>query len=111
LLTLHPQEFNLVYHCKHFKKENKMTAITTPADRDIQKPKVVVQGGGSDSVYGLGFIGALVYFISQARDFREGVIGFFKAIVWPAILVYEIFKLLKIGQSEANPEPPEKPVG
>ncbi len=81
-----------------------MTAITTPAEREIQKPKVVVQGGSSDSVYGLGFIGAMVYFMSQAKDFRQGVIGFFKAIVWPAILVYEIFKLLKIGQAEAKSE-------
>ena len=84
-----------------------MTSITTPEEREIQKAKVVVQGGGSDSVYGLGFIGALVYYIGQARDFREGVIGFFKAIVWPAILVYEIFKLLKIGQGEAKVESQE----
>jgi hypothetical protein len=80
-----------------------MTALTAPEDREIQKTKVVVQGGGSDSVYGLGFIGALVYYISQAKDFREGFIGFFKAIVWPAILVYEIFKLLKIGQAQEQP--------
>ena len=84
-----------------------MTELSTPADRDLQKPKVVVQGGSSDSVYGLGFIGALVYFIGQAKDLREGVIGFFKAIVWPAILVYEIFKLLKIGQGEAKVEEQE----
>ena len=84
-----------------------MTELSTPADRDLQKPKVVVQGGSSDSVYGLGFIGALVYFIGQAKDLREGVIGFFKAIVWPAILVYEIFKLLKIGQGEAKVESQE----
>jgi hypothetical protein len=84
-----------------------MAELTTPAEREIQTPKVVVQGGSSDSVYGLGFIGALVYFIGQARDFREGVIGFFKAIVWPAILVYEIFKLLKIGQGEAKVESQE----
>ncbi len=84
-----------------------MTAITTPAELEIQKPKVVVQGGSSDSVYGLGFIGALVYYIGQAKDFREGVIGFFKAIVWPAILVYEIFKLLKIGQAVVKPEAQE----
>jgi hypothetical protein len=96
---------------KHIKKENKMSTLTTPAENEIQKPKVVVQGGGSDSVYGLGFIGALVYFIGQAKDFREGVIGFFKAVVWPAILVYEIFKLLKVGQAQAIPEPPEEPVG
>jgi len=84
-----------------------MTELSTPADRDLQKPRVVVQGGSSDSVYGLGFIGALVYFIGQAKDLREGVIGFFKAIVWPAILVYEIFKLLKIGQREAEVESQE----
>ena len=87
-----------------------MTALTTPQEREIQKPKVVVQGSASDSVYGLGFIGALVYFIGQAKDFREGVIGFFKAVVWPAILVYEIFKLLKIGQNEGKAEAQE-PLG
>lgn len=75
-----------------------MTALTTSNGREIQKPKVVVQGGGSDSVYGLGFIGALVYYIGRAHSLQEGVRGFFKALVWPAILVYEIFKLLKIGE-------------
>jgi len=89
--------------------ENKMTSITTSEEGAIQKPNVVVHGGGSDSVYGLGFIGALVYYIGQARNFQEGVIGFFKAIVWPAILVYEIFKLLKIGQSAEQSETPQFP--
>ncbi len=46
-----------------------MTELSIPADREMQKPRVVVQGGSSDSVYGLGFIGALVYFIGQAKDF------------------------------------------
>ena len=84
-----------------------MTELTTPSEREMQSPKVVVQGGSADSVYGLGFIGALVYFIGQAKDLREGVIGFFKAIVWPAILVYEIFKLLKVGQGDAKVESQE----
>ena len=44
------------------------------------------------AVYGLGLIGAAVYFISQATSFWIGVIGFLKAIVWPAFLVYEAFK-------------------
>lgn len=46
----------------------------------------------SGAIYGLGFIGAVVYFISQATGFWMGVLGFLKAIVWPAILVYELFK-------------------
>lgn len=81
-----------------------MTALTTPKEHEVQGPKVVVQGGSSDSVYGLGFIGALVYYIGQARNFREGAIGFFKAVVWPAILVYHVFKLLKIDQPVEQPE-------
>jgi len=45
-------------------------------------------------VYGMGLIGAAVYFIGGATSFGAGVIGFLKALVWPALLVYEAFKLL-----------------
>jgi hypothetical protein len=46
----------------------------------------------SGTVYGLGFIGAAVYYISTATGIWIGVLGFLKAIVWPAFLVYEAFK-------------------
>jgi len=46
----------------------------------------------SSAVYGLGFIGAAVYFIGHATGFLMGVIGFLKALVWPAFMVYELFK-------------------
>ena len=46
------------------------------------------------AVYGLGMIGAAIYFISHATTFWLGVIGFLKAIVWPAIMVYHGLKLL-----------------
>jgi len=46
------------------------------------------------AVYGLGFIGAAIYFISVATSFWIGVLGFLKAIVWPVFLVYEAFKHL-----------------
>ena len=45
-------------------------------------------GGG----YFLAFIGALVYFIGHASGFWDGVLGVLKAIVWPAVLVYELFQ-------------------
>jgi len=51
-------------------------------------------GGTSSAVYGLGFIGAVVYYISTATTFWIGVLGFFKAIVWPAFVVYELMKFL-----------------
>lgn len=47
-------------------------------------------------VYVLGLIGAAVFFISQATSFWLGVLGFLKAIVWPALLVYEAFKYLTV---------------
>ncbi|KUO64304.1 MAG: hypothetical protein APF84_09715 [Gracilibacter sp. BRH_c7a] len=52
--------------------------------------------GPASAVYGLGFIGAVIYFIFQATSFWMGVLGFLKAIVWPAFLVYELFKYLGI---------------
>jgi hypothetical protein len=44
----------------------------------------------------LGFIGAFIYYIVQATGFWMAVAGFFKAIVWPAFLVYELFEYLKM---------------
>ena len=46
----------------------------------------------ANTVYGMGFIGAIVYFISTACTFWMGVFGVFKAVFWPAFLVYEAFK-------------------
>lgn len=54
--------------------------------------KMQGNNAGAGTIYGLGFVGAAVYFISTATGFWIGVLGFVKAIVWPAILVYEAFK-------------------
>jgi len=51
-------------------------------------------GGSMSAVYGLGFVGAAVYHISIATSFWVGVLGFLKAVVWPAFLVYELLKFL-----------------
>ena len=50
--------------------------------------------GTSGGLYGLGFIGAVVYYISQATGFWMGVLGVLKALVWPAFLVYNALKFL-----------------
>ena len=47
-------------------------------------------GGGA--VYGLGFIGAAVYYFSEGSSFWEFVLAIPKALVWPAVLVYELLK-------------------
>lgn len=53
-----------------------------------------VQQGSSGAFYGLGFIGATIYYISVAGSFWMGVLGFLKAIVWPVFFVYEILKYI-----------------
>ncbi|MCL5432606.1 MAG: hypothetical protein M1524_00625 [Patescibacteria group bacterium] len=52
--------------------------------------------GASSAVYGLGFIGALIYFIQHAQNFWMGVVGVLKAIVWPAFLVYKALEFFKM---------------
>lgn len=47
-------------------------------------------------IYGLGFIGSAIYYISTATGFWMGVLGLLKAIVWPAFLVYELLKYLGV---------------
>ncbi|QQS51407.1 MAG: hypothetical protein IPM71_01415 [Bacteroidota bacterium] len=51
----------------------------------------------ANAVYGIGLIGAAIWYISNATTFWLGVLGFLKALVWPAFLVYEAFKFLQIN--------------
>jgi hypothetical protein len=47
-------------------------------------------------IYGLAFIGAVVYFVQQATTFWQGVISIGKALFWPAILMYKLLQYLKM---------------
>lgn len=51
-----------------------------------------MSGGG---LYGMGFIGAVVYYIQHAQTFSDGIVGVLKAAVWPAFLVYKLLEILK----------------
>ena len=52
------------------------------------------RAGGGDAVYGLGLLGALVWYIGQADGFWPGVLGVLKALVWPALVVYDLLRFL-----------------
>ncbi len=47
----------------------------------------------SGGIYFLGFIGAAIYYIQTATSFGAGVLGFLKALVWPAFLIYKLLGL------------------
>jgi hypothetical protein len=64
--------------------------------KDCMKSRNHGNNATGGAVYGLGFIGAAVYYISTATGFWVGVLGFLKAIVWPAFLVYEALKSLNL---------------
>jgi hypothetical protein len=75
-------------------KGEEMTTETKPIEPEHRKTKVIRQGGASEAVYGFGLIGAWIYYFTHATSFLLGVLGFFKGIVWPAMLVYEVLKYL-----------------
>jgi len=60
------------------------------------KKQVVVNKGGLGAIYGLGILGAAVYYIQHASTFWIGLIGIVKAIFWPAVLVYTSFQMLRL---------------
>ena len=51
-------------------------------------------GGGA--IYGLGIIGAAIYYIQHATTIAAGIIGIIKAIFWPAVILYRVLELLKL---------------
>ena len=56
--------------------------------------KCNVDSCSGGAFYFLGFVGALVYYIGSATSFWMGVVGFFKALVWPGFVVYSLMKFL-----------------
>jgi len=55
-----------------------------------------VGNGAGGAVYGLGFIGAAIYFIGHAATFWGGVLGFLKAIVWPVFVVIKAMETMNM---------------
>ena len=71
-----------------------MTDETNSPKQESQKTKVINRSAASAPIYGLGLIGAWLYYISHATTFWIGLLGIFKGIFWPAMLVYEAMKYL-----------------
>ncbi|MBI4080938.1 MAG: hypothetical protein HY430_04170 [Candidatus Levybacteria bacterium] len=51
---------------------------------------------GSGAIYGIGMLGALVYYIQHATSFVDGLIGIFKAIFWPGVILYKVLEILQM---------------
>lgn len=63
-------------------------------DCDGEKKIRIEKSGGA--LYGMGVLGAALYFIHTSAGFWAGVLGIVKAFFWPAILVYKVLELIKV---------------
>ncbi len=65
----------------------------------MKEPKtksITKMDSNHNAIYGLGVIGALIYFIQSAASFWGGILGIVKAIFWPAVVVYKVLELLNL---------------
>ena len=67
------------------------TEQTLPENKKVE---IHHSGGSTGTVYGLGLIGAWVFYLKRATTTEEKVKGFFKGLVWPAFMVYEMLIFL-----------------
>jgi hypothetical protein len=72
-----------------------MTTESTPTEAPKPVVKNIYRNAG-DAVYGLGLIGALIYYIQHATTLVMGLLGVLKAIVWPAMVIYKLLEFLKM---------------
>ena len=66
-----------------------MSSTSTPS-----RTSGAATAGGGNAVYGLGFIGAIVFYLQAADVWWEYLLAPLQAIFWPAFLVYEALQRL-----------------
>jgi hypothetical protein len=57
---------------------------------DTSKTRSAARCGGGGAVYGLGLIGAGVYYWQHAHGFWAHIWAIGEALLWPAFLVYHL---------------------
>jgi len=78
------------------KKINIKMRLRKKRNKDVRVTGCCCGTGCGSAIYGFGFIGSVIYYISTASGFWAGVLGILKAIVWPVFLVYNLMKFLGI---------------
>ena len=78
------------------KKETKPSECCCDEKIVTKKCHCHSNNGCSNAIYGLGVVGALFYFLSQATSFGMVIIGIAKSILWPAILTFKLLTYLQM---------------
>ncbi|MBN2176837.1 MAG: hypothetical protein JW722_04185 [Demequinaceae bacterium] len=71
---------------------SKETTVTVCCEDSSGDKAARAGGAGGGAVYGLGLIGAAVYYIQESTGFGEFLVACLKAIVWPAFVVYDLLQ-------------------
>lgn len=74
------------------KTTKKRTIKTLPKQEYCRSTSTCNNTGGC--AYFLGFLGAAIYYISVTTGFWAGLLGVFKALIWPVFLVHGLLKLI-----------------
>lgn len=70
--------------------------VTPKGEKIVIKNKNYNKGGDSGAIYGLGMIGALFYFLQDAKGLEMILWAIGKAIFWPAVLIYKVFGMISL---------------
>lgn len=62
----------------------------------MEKTRVIHESGSTGAIYGFAVVGALVYYLQHATSFTMGVIGVFKALFWPGVMMYRVLELMQM---------------
>jgi hypothetical protein len=73
-------------------KDKDKTKDKTPEEKPRSRPSM--GGGGGSPIYGLGMIGALVWYWRKADTNGDKAIAVGKALVWPAFVVHDVLRSL-----------------
>jgi len=79
---------DIIYHMAKVKDKN------CECDHDCGSRKNYGHHGGN-GMYGLGMIGAAVFYLQHSNTFQEVVVAILKAIFWPAFFVYRLLEVFK----------------
>ena len=52
------------------------------------------KSNNAQAIYGLGMIGAMVFYIQNSTGLAGFFVAVFKGLVWPAFLVYDLLNFL-----------------
>jgi hypothetical protein len=88
------EDANLTARCGQEDEVDRAGSLLARDGRSTGSKANTGAAAGGGAIYGLGLFGALFYYWQQADTFLEYGWAIFKAIFWPAYMVYEGFAAL-----------------